>query len=145
MVISLDGNAYILAGASSWTGVHQSVPLGSAVTGNATSTTPQLTFSSAVDEIVVGHVAAVSASAANLATSDTEVGEVWNVTTNAISVARQTGAASVTLDWSGDTAAYDWVATGVAIKPAGASTLALTGSASGSAHGTQAPGTSIGL
>lgn len=118
VVITLSGNDdLIVGGAVSFTGADQSSPLGTAVTAKADDTTPQLTLSSAADEIVVGSVSFVSLTAADFSTSDTEAWEQFDATTNGNAGAYSTGAATVTLDWSGDTGSFDFAGSGVPVKP----------------------------
>lgn len=119
VTVTMSGNDDLLfVGVSSWSGVHQTAPLGTAVTNTGTSTTGQVTLSSAADEYVAGCITHEAIFASDFSTSDTELYEQFDNTTNLHSGAYSVGSASVSLDWLGGKNA-EWAASGVPIKPVG--------------------------
>lgn len=120
VVVTLSGNEdLIFCGVSSWSGVDQTSPLGTAATNTGTGATGQVTLSSAADQYVAGSIAHGAALASDFSTSDTEMWEQFDATTNLNSGAYSVGAGSVSLDWSGGNN-VPWAATGVPILPVSA-------------------------
>lgn len=109
----------LTCGSLSWFGVHQSSSYGTAATATGTSTTPSVDVASATGEIVVAHASAGEQTPAIFASADTERWEISGGAGNIVSGgASQTGAATVTMDWTGANAALEWGCTGVSLKPA---------------------------
>lgn len=121
-------------GVISLTGVHQSVPLGTALQTTGTSTTPSVTVSSAADELVVDALCINNNGALAVHASQTSR---WNATTGNAFIkyagSTEVGAASTTMSWTNGTS-QNWSMAAVPIKPVGAAppatgvrTLASTG------------------
>lgn len=115
------------AGATSWTGVNQTTPLGTWNENGGTSATATVDITSAVDEIVLDVVGV------RFLTTDADqtiaVGagqtERWNVKVGFMTSDKfrcggssEAGAATVTMSWAvGSSASRDWAIGGVPIKP----------------------------
>jgi hypothetical protein len=122
VVITLSGTDDLFFGGSvSFTGADQTSPLGTAVTNSGSSTTPSVTLSSAAGEIALGACQFECHSGAGaFSTGDTEAWEILDGTSNGSAGAYQNGAASVTVDWSGDDSGAQtrlWRTSGVPVKP----------------------------
>ena len=102
-------------GASSWSGVHQSVPVGAFASASGTSGTPSVTVASAVGEVVVD---AVSNEGGGSITVHPSQVERWNATLLDVSGGHssEAGATSVTMSWTMPSA-Y-WAIGAVPLKPA---------------------------
>lgn len=122
IVISLPAAATIYAFGSSWTGVNQTTPLGTAVTGTGTSTTPSVTVTSAVGDTVVD-VLNAQQQPANLTPSTGQT----SLYTGTLYVAGSSaaGAASVTMGWSAANG-YAWAQVAVPLKPLAAAAQTVT-------------------
>lgn len=106
-------------GWDSWSGVHQTAPVGTAAINNGIDTSADVVVASASDEIVVGIVSA-NAAAVEVSSGDTQRWETANnvqvdIVGNGSS---QVGGASVTMDWT--VPATGWCCSGVSLKPAAA-------------------------
>lgn len=120
IVVTMSGNVFDFgAGAISYTGVHQTVPLGTAVTATGTSTTPSVTVSSAADELVDDGLVIIHGDTLSVGAGQTQR---WNAVAGSgfIKYAGSTegGAASTTMSWS-NTSSQTWAIVAVPIKPAG--------------------------
>lgn len=107
------------AGATSWTGVNQTVPLGLGVSAGARSTAPSLAVSSATDETVHDVLAwNRRGTTAATATIDPSQSQRWNVNSSSAGGAASTkaGAASVTMNWT-LSVSKDWALVSASIKP----------------------------
>lgn len=103
--------------AISFTGGHQTTPIGTAVTATGSSTTPSVVASSAADEIVLDALTIVHSGTLSVGADQTSR---WNAATgNAfIKMAGSTepGVASTTMSWSNSTS-QDWAIVTVPVKP----------------------------
>lgn len=127
VVVTLSGSTEFSAGATSWTGVDQTTPLGTAsATAGHSSSVSLSGVSSAADEFVVD-VVAIDSSSATI-TSDVSQASRWErgggeATAGGLNVvggqSTEAGAASVTMSWS-VSATKDWAIAAVSIKPASA-------------------------
>lgn len=120
IVVTMSGNVFDFgAGAISYTDVHQTVPLGTAVTAIGTSVTPSVTVSAAVGDLVTDGLVIVHGGTLSVGAGQTSR---WNApTANAfIKYAGSTepGAASVTMSWTNSTS-QAWAISAVPIKPTG--------------------------
>lgn len=106
----------LYCGSQSWFGVHQTASLGTAAIATATTTTPSVVVTSAVGEIVVANVIGIDALGA-FASADTERWEQGGGTDAGVAGgASQTGAATVTMDWTGGQTDREWGCSGVSMK-----------------------------
>jgi len=122
--VSVSGGVYDIGiAAISFTGEHQTTPIGTAVTATGSSTTPSATASSATDEIVLDALTIVNSGTLSVGAGQTSR---WNAATgNAfIKMAGSTeaGASSTTMSWS-NSASQDWAIVTVPVKPLSTSTL----------------------
>lgn len=110
-------NAYPLSiGATSWTGVDQTTPLGTAVSAAATSTVPSISVTSATGETVVDIVGATNTTA----TVGAGQTQLWNLTKGSgrdSAGSSEPGAASVNMTWTLG-ASTRWAMIAVPLKPA---------------------------
>jgi uncharacterized repeat protein (TIGR01451 family) len=122
VVVSVAGSGTgdgLYAGAITYTGVHQTTPLGTLATASNTSTTASATVSSAANELVFGVLALDDGRTATNAGGQTER---WNGRTDSgadgvrAAAATKTGAASTALSWTVESDA--WSVCAVPIKPA---------------------------
>lgn len=121
VVVTASGTGVIIAGASSFSNVHQTTPLGTYASNAGTSGTGTVTLSSASTEIVFSTIAWDEAPTVTAAGTQTSR---WNITSsNPLTGAGSTsvGAASVTHTYTGSDATQDWSVSAVAVKPAPAS------------------------
>ena len=110
----------LIHGWQSWKGVHQTVPVGTATIGTGTASPGTIDVSSATTEVVVG-VCGGGFTVAAISSGDTERWEDSNnvQVDNAANGSSQTGAATVTMDWTITSFINArWVASGVSLKPA---------------------------
>jgi|GEM_PF-2380773 len=118
--VTLSGTANaVICGASSYTGVDQTTPLGTAATATGTSVTPSVNVTSATNELVVDVMAATvistpSADASQTSRYATFVSAGSKSTGSGSS--DEAGASSVTMSWSISSA--PWAIIGVPMKPA---------------------------
>ncbi len=108
------GNEKVM-GASSWTGVHQTTPIGSFVSNSGSGTTPSVTVSSTAGEVVVDAVSNIDAGTLTVDPSQTQH---WKLTNGDVTGGHSSepGDTSVTMSW---TMPSDYWAIGaVALKPA---------------------------
>lgn len=120
IVVTVAGNVFDFgAGATSLTGVHQTVPLGTAATATGTSTTPSVTVSSAADELVFDSLVIIHSGTLTVGAGQTQR---WNAIAafGFIKYAGSTegGAASTTMSWS-NSSSQTWAIVAVPIKPTG--------------------------
>lgn len=100
---------------ASFSGVHQTTPLGTAATNSGTGTTASVTVTSATGEMVVAGVA--SDNEGGITETGTLILETAAVSSDTIyGIQRYSGAASVSAQWTQGSNA--WAASGVSIKPA---------------------------
>jgi len=124
IVVSLSGFAEVIGGATSWTGVHQTTPLGTFASATGTSTSPSVNVTSATGEMVVDTLNARGTATATVDPSQTER---WNLLTTGAEPVRGTGsnesgAATVTMSWTLG-ASEGWAIGGVSLKPVGTTNL----------------------
>lgn len=118
IVVTVSGSVFDFgAGAVSYTDVHQTVPLGTAVTAVGTSTTPSVTVSSAADELVDDGLVIIHGGTLSVGAGQTQR---WNAIASSgfIKYAGSTegGAASTTMSWS-NSSSQTWAIVAVPIKP----------------------------
>lgn len=114
VIVSLPSSVHVVAGATSWTGVHQTTPLGTAATDALTTGTATVDVSSVAGDVVVDTV-----STANAITVDASQTQRWNLTQ-----AGRKGAGSsedattttTTMSWTLTSA--DWAIAAVPLKQA---------------------------
>lgn len=124
VVVSVAATTDIGAAASSYTGAHQTTPLGAAATASGTGTEPTVNVVAAVDDLVIDATGMVNAvlTAGPGQTQRANYSTGVDLLTGVMST--EPGAATVTMSWTGGT--NDWAAIGVAMKPvAEAATAAL--------------------
>ena len=121
ITVTLSAAARIVGGAVSFTGVHQTTPLGSYTSDTATSASPSVTVSSAEGEAVIDCLAAQgNAGSATVGSGQTQR---WNINTGTGSSfvigagSTEPGASSVTMSWTLESS-KEWALGAVAIKPA---------------------------
>ena len=105
----------ITAGATSWSGVNQSTPLGTAVTATGTSTTPSVTVSSASGEVVVDNAAMFSGNTLSPLDGQTQRYAILQGNAHAYG-SSEPGAASTTMSWT-QSASERWATIAVPMKP----------------------------
>lgn len=119
IVVTVSGNVFDFgAGAISYNDVHQTVPLGTAVTATGTSTTPTVDVSSAADELVDDGLVIIHSGTLSVGAGQTQR---WNAIAGGfIKYAGSTegGAASTTMSWS-NSSSQAWAIVAVPIKPVG--------------------------
>jgi hypothetical protein len=111
----------VIGGATSWTGAHQSVPLGTVVTNTGSNSAPTVTASSAIGEVIQDMMASFNVVGAPSATVGGGQTQRWNAAvgvSNELVGAGSTeaGAASVTMSWS-LSASASWAILAVPILP----------------------------
>lgn len=114
--VDYSGSVDSYCGAMSFFNVAHDVPLGAPVTANAQTGSPTANVASAGDDLV--SAAAFGVVIAALTAQDIEVWSTGVAGSLESSGAVQVGAPTVTMDWTGlNGAPYEWVETGVSIKP----------------------------
>ena len=114
VVVTMPSSIHTIAGATSWTEVHQTTPLGAAATFTATSTTPSVSVLSGSGDVVVDTMVAPSSP-----TVDGSQTHRWSLPqggTYGAGSSENGGASSTTMSWT--TGAVEWGITGVALKQA---------------------------
>jgi hypothetical protein len=118
--VTMDAAQKIVAGAVSFTGAHQTSPIGNHNGANAFSDIATVTLASAAGEIVVDTVAVQRSLTLTVGSGQTER---WNATSGPGAQqitgggSTEAGAASVTMSWS-ISAVESWAISAVSIKPA---------------------------
>jgi hypothetical protein len=133
VVVTLSGSADVRAGATSYTGVNQSTPFGTAASATGDSSTASVNVSSAAGELVVDHASLESTSAYFTVgagqtlryASHGSDGSGGSNNNAPIGGSSEPGAATVTMSWS-LSSGKDWAIVAVPLKPASASTTSLT-------------------
>lgn len=120
IVVTMTGNVFEFgAGAISYVDVHQTVPLGTAVTAIGTSTTPSVTVSSATDEFVDDGLVIIHGGTLSVGAGQTSR---WNAIGSAgftkYAGSTEIGAASTTMSWT-NSSSQTWAIVAVPIKPTG--------------------------
>ena len=126
VIVSFNGSTRAVAGATSWTGVNQTTPLGtfaSATSGSLGSTTPSVNVNTTADDMVVDVLAAGPLSAT--ATVGANQTQRWNLLVSDLTLNRTRGAASsetaisstTTMSWTLSVATR-WVIGAVPLKSA---------------------------
>lgn len=113
------GPAPALCGASSWTGVHQTTPLGTAAKATGDGTTPTVNVTSAANEVVVDVMVGYLSSG----TPGTGQTADWNLDSLSVTGAgsHEAGAGTVTMSWTiGGGFTDNWRIVAVPLKPAAA-------------------------
>ena len=116
VVVSGTGKKEKIAGATSWTGVHQTTPLGAAAFATGTSITPSVNVTSATGEVVVDTVEATDS--ASLAVGGAQT-QWWNVSQGSYlgGGSSESGAATTTMSWT-LSGSFDWSIGAVPLKQA---------------------------
>jgi len=122
VVVTLSGQAKAVCGATSWTGVHQTTPLGTFVSATGSTNAPTVNASSATNEVVQDTVAAQGTVTATVGAGQTQR---WNAGTSGQAAATnvrgagstEPGAATVTMSYS-LSASASWAIGAVSLKPA---------------------------
>ncbi len=117
VVVTLSSNADgVSVGATTFTGVDQTTPLGTFASAIGTSNTPSVNVSSALGELVYDVVAGKNSG--TLAAGSGQTG-LWDVNASGQSrgaASTEAGAASVTMSWNKGSA-LEWAIGGVSVKP----------------------------
>lgn len=119
IITLVSGATAIVGGSQSFTGAHQTTPLGTPATASGYDTAPSIAVSSATGELVADAVGTEPNNAPTVGAGQTER---WNLgvgTTVRAAGSTEPGAASVTMSWTLG-ATQRWVIIGVSIKPAAA-------------------------
>jgi hypothetical protein len=121
IVIDWGGLASGVAAASSYCGVHQTVPLGTPATATGVTTTPTVAVTSAADELVIDALGTGGTATAAVHVSQTERLSLSNLIPGValLGASEEAGAASVTMSWTLSETDY-WAIVGVALKPTSA-------------------------
>ena len=117
--VTFGGNAPTDAGVAilTFTGVDQSVPLGTANVADGDSTTPSVVVSSATDDLVVDGLCIEHAGTLSVGGGQTSrFNEIAAAGFIKHSASTEPGATSVTMSWS-DTIGGNWALVGVPLKP----------------------------
>lgn len=107
--------------AISFTGAHQTVPLGTAANATGSSTTPSVNVSSAADEIVVDMLNIVHSGALTVGAGQTQ--RVSDIGPNGFAKyagSTEPGSATTTMSWSHPSSSQTWAIGAVPVKPAAA-------------------------
>ncbi len=115
VVVTLSNNRETVIGATSWTGVNQTTPLGTLSTANGNSGTASVNVASATGEVVVDVAANIDAGLLTVGPGQTQH---WN--RNDVDVtgghSNEPGAATVTMSWA--MPSDFWAIVAVPLKPA---------------------------
>ena len=103
-----------IIGVTTFTGVDQISPLGSAATVTGTSTTPSVNVSSALGELVFDAVAVKTGSSLTQGAGQIELWDLSSVSERGAS-STESGASTTTMSWT--SSSDDWAIAGVSIKP----------------------------
>jgi hypothetical protein len=122
VTLSSAADAKTVCGATSWTGVHQTTPLGTFVSATGSTNAPTVNATSATTEVVHDTVAAQGTVTATVGAGQTQR---WNAGTSGGSAASnvrgagstEPGAATVTMSYS-LSASASWAIGAVSLKPA---------------------------
>ena len=122
VTLSSASDAKTVCGATSWTGVHQTTPLGTFVSATGSTNAPTVNATSATTEVVHDTVAAQGTVTATVGAGQTQR---WNAGTSGGSAASnvrgagssEPGAATVTMSYS-LSASASWAIGAVSLKPA---------------------------
>lgn len=120
VVVTIASAGEVSAGATSWTGVHQTTPLGTFATATGTSNAPAVAVASAAGDVVHDALGVNSTSISSFGANQagrwisTSPGTVSNIVSAA---STESGAASVTMSY-GLGASKSWSIVAVPIKPA---------------------------
>src|SRR5207249_3267890 len=118
VVVTLSAAATVKGGATSWTNVDQTTPVGTAATNTGSSNFPSVTVASAAEEVVHDTIGANADSDEGAVTADAGQTERWNIrTSHTGGGSTEVGAASVTMSWT-MVKNTGWASAGVPIKPA---------------------------
>ena len=115
VVVTLPSSVHSVAGATSWTGVHQSTPLGTIAPDTGTSATPSVSVGSGTGDVVVD----VLAHAGGIPTAEASQTQRWNLSQGGFKGAGSSedgGATSTTMSWTATSG--EWSIAGVALKQA---------------------------
>lgn len=116
VVVTGIGIAEKIGGATSWAGVHQTAPLGTAAFALGTSTTPSVNVTSAAGEVVVDTLATIDAESVTVGAGQTQR---WNVSQGDYRGGGSSapGAATVTMSWTLPSS-FQWSIGAVPLKQA---------------------------
>src|SRR2546427_11529933 len=118
VVVTLSALTNVKAGATSWTNVDQTTPVGTAATNTGSSNFPSVTVASAAEEVVHDTIGANVDQDELAVTADAGQTERWNIrTSHTGGGSTEVGAASVTMSWT-MVKNTSWAIVGVPIKPA---------------------------
>ena len=122
VVVTVSGSAKFVSGATTYSGVHQTSPLGTIAKANGTNVNPKATVSGTSTDLVIDVVAAKDSSR-TLSVNASQTQRYQGVTTAStasINVrgggSSKQGASSVTMSWSLSPSGSDWAIVAVAIK-----------------------------
>lgn len=144
VVVSLSANERPICGATSWTGVDQTTPLGTAATASGTTSgsgtnQPSVDVSSASNEVVHDVLAVDATNAVAVGAGQTQVwsqSSSGSVTTVRGAASTEPGAATTTMSWSGVPNSTGWAIVGAPIRPVtGTPTATPTATATGTPSG----------
>ena len=114
IVVSLPSSVHLMAGATSWTGVHQTTPLGTAGNATGTSSTATVNVTTVSGDAVVDTV-----STANAVTVGASQTQRWNLSQAGFKGAGSTeDATTTTTTMSWTFVSGDWAITAVPLKQA---------------------------
>lgn len=124
IIVTMSASASFVAGATSYTGVNQSNPLGTPATNNNTGTTATLNITSATNELVVDVIARRGDLTTNPIIAGSGQTQYWNTRTannNANTGvtgggSSKAGTGSVTMAWTWPSS-RDWAIAGISLKP----------------------------
>jgi hypothetical protein len=116
VVVTGTGAKEKIAGATSWTGVHQTTPLGTAAFATGTSITPTVNVTSATGDVVVDTVMAVDTASLTVGAGQTQR---WNVALGDYmgGGSSEPGAATTTMSWT-LSGSFTWSIGAVPLKQA---------------------------
>jgi hypothetical protein len=126
--VTLSGTADVTAGAVSYTGSHQTSPIGTPATATGSDDTPTVNVISATGQIVQDVLGVFAIAGPPFITVGGGQTERWNGSPGNVEVggggSTESGGASVTMSWSLDTS-YPWALQAIPIRPTGAGSEAL--------------------
>lgn len=115
VVVTLPSSLHAVGGATSWTEVHQTTPLGTIASATAVSTTPSVSVGSNTGDVVVD----VLAHGGGVPTVDASQTQRWKLSQGGFRAAGSSedgGATSTTMSWTASSG--EWAIAGVALKQA---------------------------
>ena len=117
IVVTLSANKKLAAGATSWTGVHQTTPLGTAVFAPGNSLSASVDVTSATGEVVVDALANKSSTSRTVGADQTQHWSVNSGGKPSSAGSSEAGAGTVTMSWTHGVA-VEWALGAVPLKQA---------------------------